>query len=189
MSGGSKILAAAMLAASSAIAVPVGAASELGPDSTVRQAQRAYPQLGEAEFRQALVDAAHELQDAGYPHTLEERSGDMFVVYALPNSGELGIPMEALSDGEKVSGGVAAAGPWFEFTPLEQEMLAQGTLAGIVAGICLAPVGKPVCVIATALAAAAGAYVSERGVCPNNQRLLIEYTWRGTVRGANAGDI
>lgn len=93
MSRATKALLSAAPVLSPAVTVPTAGAVEPGSHDTVLQDQAAYPQLDEAEFQQVLIDAAHELEDAGYSHALEERAGEAFAVYALPNGGELGIPM------------------------------------------------------------------------------------------------
>jgi hypothetical protein len=62
-------------------------------------------------------------------------------------------------------------GVYCDLTRLEQQMLAAGSLALVVAAICQA--FPPACPFAAAAAAAAGVYINERGLCPGKGRLTV----------------
>ncbi|RNE48134.1 hypothetical protein [Corynebacterium alimapuense] len=139
--------------------------------------------LDSKEFERALSEAAHELEQSDLARRVDVVGDVEFFVYTLEDGRELGIPAALTQPSPLVSGGPAIAGPWIELTPLEQQMLAGGATGFLAAALCAGSFGAA-CGIAGAVAGAAMAYVGTRGVCPNNQRMLIEFTWGGNVRGA-----
>lgn len=139
----------------------------------------------EEEFQELARQAAQELFDSDLPREIVEDGDDLFIVYALEDGTRIGMPASLTHYQPRLSAGVAIKGPWVEYTPLEQRTLATGSLLALSGTLCaFAPIGRSGCVLANTMAGVASAYIGERGVCPNNQRLLVEYTWSGQLRGA-----
>ncbi len=65
-------------------------------------------------------------------------------------------------------------------------MAANGSVAGIAGAVCLA--GPAACVVGGAIAAALMTYISTKGVCPNEQRLVMYYSLNGSVRNGYCGN-
>lgn len=140
--------------------------------------------LDSKEFERALSEAAHELEQSDLTRRVDTVGNEDFFVYTLEDGRELGIPAALTQPSPLVSGGPAIAGPWIELTPLEQQSLAGGVSGFLTAALCAGSFGAA-CGIAAAIAGAAMVYISDRGVCPNHQRLLLEFTWMGNIRGAS----
>jgi len=105
--------------------------------------------------------------------------------YVLENGSTVTVPDNWDQPQPLVSAGPALAGPWIEFTPLEQQMVAAGSAAAVTALICAAS-GGVACPVASAATAAVGVWIGNNGgICPNNQRMLVEMTWTGQVRGVS----
>lgn len=190
-SGTAATVAALVFTLSSGVAsaTPAGETPASNPaaitDATPSKVDPVYAdELNSEEFERALSEAAHELDQSDLTRRVDTVGGEDFFVYTLEDGRELGIPAALTQPSPLVSGGPAIAGPWIELTPLEQKSLAGGVSAFLTAALCAGSFGAA-CGIATAIAGAAMVYVSERGVCPNEQRLLLEFTWMGDVRGAS----
>lgn len=133
----------------------------------------------------AIVEMVENLEASDLPRTHTVVEGQPVTTYTLDNGTEITIPDNWNQPVPYVSAGPSLAGPWIELTPLEQQMLVGGGVAGLAAAICTASAGVA-CPVATAAATAAGFWLSNNGgVCSNNRRLLIEMTWAGGVRGIN----
>lgn len=96
----------------------------------------------------------------------------------------LAIPAALTRPSPYLSAGPSLRGPWIELTSTEQKMVAGGTIGFITAAICGGSFGLG-CGIAAAVAGAAVAYIGDKGICPNNKRMLIELNWAGSLRGAH----
>lgn len=133
-------------------------------------------------FFEDLQNTARQLKESELPRQVNERGGEAFYVYELDDGRSIGMPTKLTDPAPRLSAGPALAGPWVEYTPLEQKMLANGSVEAVVLAICAATTGIG-CAVAQIMAIAAMTYISEKGVCSNDRRLLVEYTWGGTVRG------
>lgn len=131
-----------------------------------------------------ITKEAFDLEASSIPRHMVNRNGVDFIVYELDTGVNLAMPAYLTRPTPRVNAGTALAGPWVELTPLDQKALFTGATAGVAAAICAGTAGIA-CGASAAIAAAASTYVSEKGVCPNDQRLLLELTWGNAIRGAS----
>lgn len=134
-----------------------------------------------------LAEIADSIESSDVPRAVVEKDDMTYTSYTLESGMKLNIPETEPShpvDGgisPFLSAGPSKDGPWVELTPLEQEMAVGGGAAGFTALICGS--GPWSCAVASAITAGIVAYIAKKGVCPNNQRLLMEFSWVGTTRG------
>lgn len=152
------------------------AAPENQPHSTTQA-------VDEEQRQQTLIKEARDLEASDIPRHTVTQDGEDFLVYELNTGVNLAMPAALTRPSPYVSAGPALRGPWIELTSTEQKMVAGGTIGFITVAICGGTFGLA-CGTASAIAGAALAYIGDKGVCPNNKRMLIEYTWGITVRGA-----
>lgn len=169
----------------SSLAIPFAAMPSLAhAEDTPEVSVEAYAGYTEEEFQELLKEAAQELFDSELPREVVEEGDELFIVYQFEDGGEIGMPARLTHPQPRIRVGPAIKGPWVELTPTEQRMLIAGQEAALVRLICRAsPQGRGICSIATILAASIFVYLSENGTCPNDQRLLVELTWGGNIRG------
>ena len=153
------------------------ATPESQPSSTTKT-------IDEKEWQQTFIKEAHALEASNIPRHTVTQDGEDFFVYELDTGVNLAMPAALTRPSPYISAGPALRGPWIELTPTEQKMVAGGTIGFITAAICGGSFGLA-CGTAAALGGAAIAYIGDKGVCPNNKRMLMEYTWANTLRGAH----
>lgn len=60
------------------------------------------------------------------------------------------------------------------FNKRDQQAIIAGGAAGVIATLCLSG-GPAVCIVGSAIVAAAGVYLSARGICSNNRYLRVQW--------------
>lgn len=171
-----------LLATSLSICLSIGplpsseASTEIRPATTNQYFE---PPLGQM----TLLEEARNLQESDLPREQVTQDGESFYVYQLGTGMRLAMPAALTTPVPYVSAGPSLRGPWIELTPTEQLMVAGGTAGFISAALCGGSFGVA-CGLAAAISGAAIAYISDKGICPNEKRLLVELTWTGTLRGA-----
>ncbi|MBC3185391.1 hypothetical protein H7347_02160 [Corynebacterium sp. zg-331] len=136
-------------------------------------------------IRQVWYEASKELERSDLPRGYREVDGVPIAEYAVGDGGVFALPAPAVFE-NRVRAGIEGRSIWVEYTPLEQQMAANGSVAGIVAGICLA--GPVACVVSAVISAALITYISTMGVCPNSQRLVMYYSYNGFVKRDYCGN-
>ena len=121
-----------------------------------------YAQQEGISTEEVFYRAAKELEASSLERNLNP-SGTHYV-YSFTDGSALSFPTAAEFE-NRVSAGFENGQIWLELTPFEQKMAAAG---GVIAG-------------------SLGFYVSERGVCPNNQRMTLYYTRSGSYSWARCG--
>lgn len=119
--------------------------------------------------------------ESDLPREVAEIDDELFTVYDVDAAGSIAMPARLTHYQPRVSAGVALKGPWIELTPMEQRMVVAGTTGFLIGALCGA--SRAACAITGAAILSLGVVLNERGACPGDQRLLIEYTWQGMVRG------
>lgn len=123
------------------------------------------------QVRDVDLDAAiAELEASSFPREVVVEGSMINTTYTLPSGLEYTVSKPQVS--VMMNGGKNNYGVWIEFTPTEQRMIQAGAGAALAAGICAIPaVGVALCIVSSAVIAAAVVYISENGVC--EPRLLI----------------
>lgn len=150
--------------------------NEVGQASTVQSA--------EVATNAGIMSDAVKMKMSNFPRRAEVRDDDQYLVYTLKDGREIGLP-DPNQPVPLVDAGFQPdrRGFWIELTPLEQQIVANGGSAGIAGTICVTT-GGAACAVATAAAAVIATYVSNRGVCPNKQRLVTYHGWNGRIQRA-----
>lgn len=163
---------------------PANATEETVPATTSATENTPQTTQGDADLEQIAVS----IKGSDLPRETREQDGVTYTSYTLESGMKFNVPDTATPDPADggispfLSAGPAIDGPWVELTPMEQEMVAGGGAAALTALICAS--GPWSCAVASAITVALGIYIANYGVCPNNQRLLVEFTWSGQVRGS-----
>lgn len=144
-----------------------------------------YAEKNGMTVRQVWYEASKELERSDLPREYREVDGVPIAEYTVSDGGVFALPAPAAFE-NRVRAGIEGWSIWVEYTPMERQMAANGGVAGIAAGICLA--GPVACVVSAVIAAALITYISTKGVCPNNQRLVMYYSYRGAVERAYCGN-
>lgn len=140
--------------------------------------------LGMTE-NEMLYEASKELEASTLPRKEIASENELFYEYDLGEQGRLTFPASQTFE-NRISSGFENGQIWVELTPLEQKMAAAGGLGGVAAAVCLA--GPVACVVGGVIAGAIGVYVSERGVCPNEQRMVLYFRTDGRLSWGRCGN-
>lgn len=132
----------------------------------------------------ALMSDAIKMKRSRFPRTELTENGVRYLVYSLDDGRIIGLP-DPDQPTHLVNAGFRPGnrGSWVELTPLEQKIIANGGAAGVAGAICAASAGAA-CVVAGVAAAVIATYVSDKGVCPNEARLVTYHDWRGRIQSA-----
>ncbi|MGP9761279.1 hypothetical protein [Corynebacterium sp. AOP12-C2-36] len=165
-----------------ALCIPLAAlpAANAAPESADPTAEAVNTEA--EQWQETLLREAQELEASSIPRHTVTHEGEDFLVYELENGMELAMPAYLTQPSPRLSAGPSVRGPWIELTPKEQRLAIAGSTGFITTALCAGTYGIA-CGLASAIGPAAALALSERGLCPNNRRALIEVTWSGQLRG------
>lgn len=142
----------------------------------------AYAKQEGISTEQVFYMAAKELEASSLERNIDQ-SGTHYI-YSFTNGSTLSFPSAAEFE-NRMSAGFENGQIWLELTPFEQKLAATGGIGGIEAAVCTA--GPAACVVGGIIAGGLAFYVSERGVCPNDQRMTLYFTRSGSFSWARCG--
>ncbi|MDO4929096.1 MAG: hypothetical protein Q3976_08595 [Corynebacterium sp.] len=123
------------------------------------------------EFAQALFDSE-------LPREVVEDGDDVLILYELENGGK-GMPAALTHPQPRATGGRTGFNRFYiDFTPTEQQYMAQGGI-GTTAGVFCAAT-RSGCIGAGAIAGMASQYVSDNGICSNQRTLRVTFRLQAT---------
>lgn len=170
------LCSAALVIAIGAIS-PTAMAAQLASDATPSTSVRVVSQIDQAMLK-AAVDALAESPLPRKTHREGETTvtsydlGDGITFTAVNPQPSTTSPVGAVSF---LGGGWDVTGPYLDLNRVDQGVVASGGAGGLAVGLCAIPgVGVPLCASATAVLAAAAAYIASNGLCGDEMRIHFQ---------------
>ncbi|WP_219814981.1 hypothetical protein [Rathayibacter iranicus] len=156
---------------------PSAMAAELSSPRAPSTSVQAVPQLDQATS-DAVVDS---LADSPLPRETHTEGGKTVTSYNLGGGITITTVVPVFSTTSPVgavsflSGGWDVTGPYLDLNRVDQGVVASGGAGGLAVGLCAIPgVGVPLCASATAVLAAAAAYIASNGLCGDEMRIHLQ---------------